>query len=172
MGSTTELARTDHDERTIVGVFDEETGARTAMQRLERAGMPPDRVGIVAGNVRQAREAAGAYSGQGALAGAMLGALLVAVTLVFGGAVVGRNPAAVVLAGVIVIIGLAFIGSLAGRARVFKREVYAALENDVAAGDVLVTVTCETPDAVDRTRALLERAGARDVRIEGTAEGL
>jgi heat induced stress protein YflT len=157
---------------TLVGVFDSEVAARKAIAALERAGMPPDRIGIVADNVRQAREVAGSYSPQGALAGAMLGALLVAGFVVFGGETMRSNPVAIAMGGFAIVGGLAFIGWLAGRARVFKEDEYAEVENEVEEGEVLVSVVCDMPEGADTTRALLERAGAREVKIEESAEGV
>jgi hypothetical protein len=164
-------ARPLRDSETIVGVFESEVAARNAIKMLERAGMPADRIGIVDRNVRQAREVAGSYSPQGALAGAMLGALLVAFFLVFGGDSV-RNPVAVAFGGVAIIGGLAFIGWLAGRAKVFKEREYEHLEEHAAEGEVLVSVVCDTAEGADVTRALLERAGAREIRVEESGEAV
>lgn len=158
--------------RTIVGAFPSAAAARRAVQTLERAGMPPDRIGVVSQNVRQAREVAGAYSPQGALAGAMLALLLIVGYVVIGGEPVQRNPAGIALGGAAVLIGFTVIGWLAGRARLFKEDEYADLEDDVALGQTLLSVVCETDDAVDRTRALLERAGAADVRLEEGGESV
>jgi hypothetical protein len=160
-----------HSE-TIVGVFDSDATARHAMASLEKAGMPPDRIGIVTGNVRQAREVAGSYSPRGAVVGALLGVVLVAGYLVFGGDTVRANIAGVAMAGFAIIGGLAFVGWLAGRARLFKQDEYAEAEDDVAQGDVLVAVVCDTPDGADATRALLERNGAREIRVEESGESV
>ena len=158
--------------QTLVAAFTTADAARDAVRRLERAGMPPDRIGTVMANVRQAREVAGSYSPQGALAGAMLGAILVASYVVFGGDAMRQNPAAVAMGGFAIIGGLAFIGWLGGRARVLKEDEYADAEDDVAAGETLVSVVCDTPDGADATRALLERAGAAEIRVEDSAEGV
>ena len=158
--------------RTVVGVFATEVAARKAMLTLERAGMPPDRIGVVEANVRQAREVAGSYSPQGALVGALIGVLLVGVYVVFGGEPIRQNPIGVALGGFAIIGGLVAIGWLAGRARVFKEDEYEGLEDDSAAGETIVSVVCDTPDGVDQTRAIIERAGATEVRIEGTGESV
>jgi hypothetical protein len=159
------------EAETIVGVFDSEVAARNAVKQLERAGMPPDRIGLVVGNVRQAREVAGSYSPQGALAGAMLGALLVAFFVVFGGDST-PNPVAVGLGGLAIIGGLAFIGWLAGRAKVFKEREYEHLEEHAQEGEILVSVVCDTPEGADVTRTVLTRAGAREIRLEESAEAV
>jgi hypothetical protein len=160
-----------HSE-TIVGVFDSEVAAQRAIAALERAGMPPDRIGIVVGNIRQAREVAGSYSPQGAVVGALVGLVLVAGYLVFGDDSVRANIAGVAMAGFAIIGGLAFIGWLAGRARVFKQDEYAEAEDEVAAGEILVSVVCDTPDGVDATRALLGRNGARKISVKESGESV
>ena len=157
---------------TIVGVFDKEAEAHNAMAMLERAGMPPDRIGIVAANVRQAREVAGSYSPQGAIIGALLGLLLVIAYAIFGGDAVRSNIAGVALGAFAIVGGLALIGWLAGRARLFKQDEYAQAEDEIASGEVLVSVVCDTPDGVDATRALLERNGAREVRMRDSGESV
>jgi len=155
---------------TVVGVFGSEDAAHDAVKMLEGSGMPPDRIGLVVGNVRQAREVAGAYSLPGALAGAAVGVLLVVAYLVLGGETVQQSAFAIALSGLIVVAALAAIGALAGRARVFKDAEYAELEDDVAAGDILVSVSCDTPEHADEVRAMLEHGRAVDVRLEGTTE--
>ena len=157
---------------TIVGVFSSGTSAREAARTLERAGFAPDRVGIVAGNVRQAREIAGSYSPQGALAGALLGALLAIAFVVFGGESVRQNPIAIVLGGAALIVAFAAIGWLAGRARVFKQDEYEEFEEHVEHGEVLLSVVCSTEDGAEQARVTLERAGATEIRVEKSGESV
>src|SRR6266511_3436025 len=127
---------------TVVGVFSNGSAARAATRALEVSGFPADRVGIVDDNVRNAREVAGSYSPQGALAGAMLGALLTAAVIVFGGESVRQSPGSIALGGIVLIIAFTAIGWLAGRARVFKQREYAEFEGAVEAGETLVSVVC------------------------------
>jgi hypothetical protein len=101
----------------------------------------------------------------------MLGALLTAAFIVFGGESVRQNPGSIALGGVVLVIAFTAIGWLAGRARVFKRDEYSSLENAVNAGETLVSVVCETADGVDQARAILERSGAVGVRSEESGEG-
>jgi len=164
--------RTVGEAHTINAVFDREEDARAAVRSLEHAGMPPDRIGVVTGNVRQAREVAGSFSPQGALAGAMLGAILVVAYVVFGGDQVRQNPVGIAMGAFAIIGGLAFIGWLAGRARVFKEDRYEHFEDESAMGEIIVSVVCETADGADTTRALLEKAGAREVRFEESGESV
>lgn len=164
--------RTVTGAHTVVGVFPSRAAARGAMRQLERDGMPPDRIGIVTNNVRQAREIAGSYSPQAALAGAMLGAILVVAYVAFGGDPIRQNPVGVALGAVAIIGGLTAIGWLAGRARVLKEDEYDTFEDPVEEGESLVTVVCETPEGADRTRAVLERANASEVRIEEGGESI
>jgi hypothetical protein len=162
--------RTLTGAETVVGVFSSGTAARAATRALEASGFPADRVGIVDDNVRNAREVAGSFSPQGALAGAMLGALLTAAFIVFGGESVRQNPGSIVLGGIVLVIAFTAIGWLAGRARVFKKDEYASFENAVDAGQTLVSVVCETADGADQARAILKRSGAVTVRREDSGE--
>jgi hypothetical protein len=162
--------RTLTGAETVVGVFSSGTAARAATRALEASGFPADRVGIVDDNVRNAREVAGSFSPQGALAGAMLGALLTAAFIVFGGESVRQSPGSIVLGGIVLVTAFTAIGWLAGRARIFKKDEYASFENAVDAGEVLVSVVCETADGVDQARAILKRSGAVTVRREDSGE--
>ena len=164
--------RTLTDAVTIVGVFASGTAAREAARRLERAGFAPDRIGLVADNVRQAREMAGSYSPQGALAGAMLGALLAVAFVIFGGESVRQNGVAIVLGGLALVVAFGAIGWLAGRARVFKQDEYEEFEDHVEHGEVLLSVVCSTEDGAEQARVMLERAGAAEVRVEKGGEAV
>ncbi len=153
---------------TVVGVFRNDDAARTALRQMDAAGFPPDRVGIVAGNVRQAREVAGSFSPTAAVIGAVIGAL---VGLGFGLASdMSVNGPAATVAGVAMfaMIG-AFIGALAGRAKGLKPHDYEKYERAVEMGDALVTIRC-TSSQQDQARRALQTAGATAVRIEDTPE--
>src|SRR5688572_25654020 len=145
-------------------------GARRAAGEIESAGFAPDRVGIVAGNVRQTREMAGSYSPQGALGGAVLGALLAVAFVVFGGESVRQTPVAIVLGGTALVVAFAAIGWLAGRARVFKQDQYEEFEEHVEHGEVLLSVVCSTENGAEQARVTLERAGATEIRVEKGSE--
>ena len=164
--------RTLTDAVTVVGAFSNGAAARDAARTLERAGFAPDRIGIVAGNVRQAREMAGSYSPQGALAGAMLGALLAVAYVVFGGESVRQNPVGIVLGGMALVVAFAAIGWLAGRARLFKQEEYEEFEEHVEQGEVLMSVVCSTENGAEQAKVMLERAGATDVKVEESSEAV
>ena len=164
-------ASTVTGSHTLNAVFDHVEDARAAVLALERAGMPPDRVGLVTENIRQAREVAGSYSPQGAIIGAIVGILLMAGYVVFGGEQM-RNPLAIAMGGFAIVGGLAAIGWLAGRARLFKQDRYEHFEDESAMGEILVSVVCDTPEGADTTRAMLERAGAREVRVEESGESV
>ena len=169
--ANTEYARTVLGGQTIVGSFADASGARAAIRMLEQRGFSPDRIGIIHDDPREAREPAGSYSPQGAIVGAVLGAILVAAFVIAGPEWI-RSPVAIALGGFALIVGLAGIGWLAGRARVCKAEAYDELEDDVEAGATLVSVVADTADGVDVARATLERGGATDVRISDTAESV
>jgi len=167
----TEYAHTVLEGRTIVGAFASAAEARAAIRSLEQRGFSPDRVGIIRDDPREAREPAGSYSPQGAIVGAVLGALLIAAFVIAGPEWV-RSPIAIALGGFSLIVGLAGIGWLAGRARVFKADEFDELEDEVEAGETLVSVVADTADGVDVARATLERGGATDIHIEDTAESV
>lgn len=157
---------------TMVGVFPNAASAREAAHALDVSGFAPDRVGIVAENVRNAREVAGSFSPQGALAGAILGALLVVAFVVFGGESVQQNPGSVALGALVLIVAFTAIGWLAGRARLFKKGEYEEFEEAVEVGDALVSVVCESENGADHARVILERAGAVAVRREESSEAV
>ena len=160
------------EPQTIVGAFPTEAKAELAVRELEAAGFPADHVSVITDNIRQAREVAGAYSPQGAIVGALIGVLLVGAFIVFGDDSIRANGLSVALGGAPIIGGLAFIGWLAGRARVWKDDEYEEVEDEVAEGEMLVSVLCGTPDSADQARAIFERIGAHDIRFEDTAEAV
>ena len=164
--------RTLTDAVTIVGVFPGDAKAREATSMLERAGFAPDRIGIVSDNVRQAREMAGSYSPQGALAGAMVGAILAVAYVIFGGDAVRQNPVGIVLGGGALVVAFAAIGWLAGRARVLKQDQYEEFEDHVERGEVLLSVTCSTENGAEQARAIMKRAGATESRREPSSEAV
>jgi hypothetical protein len=158
-------------EESVVGAFPDHESAGAAVRRLERAGIPPDQVGVVVGNVRQAREAAGSFSSAGAVVGAILGALVAVAFVLLGGETMRQNVVAIFLGAPALIVAFAAIGALAGRARVFRRSEYAHFERDVEKGEILVSVSGE-PSDLARARALLKDAGAIEIRREETGEAL
>ena len=158
--------------QTVVGVFPDVITARSAVRTLESSGFAADRIGMVNDDLRQAREVAGAYSPQGAIIGALFGVLLVGAFIVFGDDSIHANGLVVALGGAPIVGGLAFIGWLAGRARVWNDDEYEELEDDVESGEVLVSVVADTADGADEARAILERAGADQVRLEDTGESV
>jgi len=153
---------------TVVGVFKHDEAAQSALRQLDDAGFPADRVGIVAGNVRQAREVAGSFSPRVAIIGAIIGALVgLGLGLASGMSV---NTVAVTPLGMIMfaIVG-AFIGGLAGRGKALRSHDYEKYERVVDQGDALVTIRCAEGEQ-ERARTALTGAGATAVRVEGTAE--
>ena len=157
-------------ERNLVGVFADELAARRAATALDGAGFSPDHVGLVKGNVRQAREVEGSQSLTGVVAGAIAGALLTAAFVVLGGEPMRANGVAIALGAVIFIGAGAAIGALMGRGRVFRRAEFNRYEGAVSAGETLVTVRC-APDSMGRAREILQRSGAGTIREEDTPEG-
>jgi hypothetical protein len=165
------VATTQAQRHTVVGVFHDEERAREAAHRLDQAGFPPADVGVVAGNVRQAREAAGAFSMRGAIAGALIGFGVGVAFVLFGGPTMRDAGLAGVFGALLLAIPGFAVGALAGRARIFKAREYAKLERAVERGDALVTIVCEHDQCV-RAEDVMRRAGATAVRDEDTAESV
>jgi hypothetical protein len=158
-------------EESIVATFPDHERAVAAARALDDAGIPPDHVGVVAENVRQAREAAGSFSPLGAIVGALVGALLAVAFVVAGGETMRNNVVAIALGAPALIIAFGAIGALAGRAKLFQSKDYARYENEVASGDALVSVSGDTAELA-RAREVLKSRGAIKIRHEETGEAL
>ena|SRR2546423_1215003 len=156
-------------QESLVAAFPGQAAAVKAAAALDAAGIPPDHVGVVAGNVRQAREAAGSFSPAGAIGGALVGALLAVVFVIAGGETMRQSLVAIVLGGPVLILAFAAIGALAGRARLFQSRDYERYERAVDRGEALVTVS-GPPEMLARARRILEEHGALRFRREETGE--
>lgn len=155
---------------TVVGVFPSDDAARAALRRLDDAGFPADRVGVVANNVRQAREVAGSFSARTAVIGALIGAGVGLALALASGMSVNNAAAAPLGMAMFAMVG-AFIGMLAGRGKALKAHDYEKYQRVVDQGDALVTIRC-ADEARDQARSALTAAGATAVRVEGTAENV
>lgn len=158
-------------EESLVAAFASHEAAVGAAQALDAAGIPPDRVGVVADNVRQAREAAGSFSPAGAIGGAVLGALIAGMFVIFGGDTMRQNLVAILLGAPVLIIAFGAIGALAGRARLFQSRGYERYEDSVDRGEALITVS-GTPELLGRAKRILEEHGALRFRREATGEAI
>jgi len=158
-------------EESLVAAFPDKEAAVSAATALDAAGIPPDHVGVVAENVRQAREAAGSFSAAGAIGGAVLGALIAVIFIVAGGDTMRQNLVAIVLGAPVLILAFAAIGALVGRARLFQSDEYARFENAVDRGEALVTVSGR-PELLAKARRILEEHGALRFRREATGEAI
>ncbi len=158
-------------EESLVAAFPDREAAVAAATALDAAGIPPDHVGVVAENVRQAREAAGSFSAAGAIGGAVLGAVIAVIFVVAGGDAMRQNLVAIVLGAPALIFAFAAIGALAGRARLFQRDEYERFENAVDRGEALVTVS-GPPELLTKARRILEEHGALRFRREATGEAI
>jgi hypothetical protein len=165
-----EIKEQVHQE-SLVAAFPDREAAVSAATALDAAGIPPDRVGVVADNVRQAREAAGSFSPAGAIGGAVLGSLIVVIFVVAGGEAIRQNPVAIVLGAPALIVAFAAIGALVGRARLFQSSEYDRFERAVDRGEALVTVSGR-PELLAKARRILEEHGALRFRREETGEAI
>jgi len=158
-------------EESLVAAFRDQESAVQAATALDAAGIPPDHVGVVAENVRQAREAAGSFSAAGAIVGAIVGALLALGFVIVGGDEIRQNLVAIVIGAPILVFAFAAIGALAGRAKLFQSRKYVSYERAVERGEVLVTVS-GSPELLQRSRRILEQHGALRFRHEQTGEAI
>ena len=158
-------------EESLVAAFRDQESAVQAATALDAAGIPPDHVGVVAENVRQAREAAGSFSAAGAIVGAIVGALLALVFVIVGGDEIRQNLVAIVIGAPILVFAFAAIGALAGRAKLFQSRKYVSYERAVERGEVLVTVS-GSPELLQRSLRILEQHGALRFRHEQTGEAI
>jgi heat induced stress protein YflT len=158
-------------EESLVAAFPDHEAAVNAATALDAAGIPPDHVGIVAENVRQAREAAGSFSPAGAIAGALLGAVIAVIFVIAGGETMRQNLVAIMLGAPALILAFAAIGALAGRAKLFQSTEYERYERAVDRGEALVTVS-GPPELLTKARPILEEHGALRFRREATGEAI
>jgi hypothetical protein len=158
-------------EKSLVAAFRDHDAAVAAATALDSAGIPPDHVGVVAENVRQAREAAGSFSAAGAIAGAIIGALVAVAFVIAGGDAMRQNLVAIVLGAPALIFAFAGIGALVGRAKLFQSREYERYERAVDRGEALVTVS-GSPELLGRARRILEDHGALRFRREATGEAI
>jgi hypothetical protein len=158
-------------EESLVASFADHESAVAAARALDRAGVSPDHVGITAGNVRQAREAAGSFSAAGAIGGALVGAAIAVVFVVVGGEPIRQNLVGIVLGAPALVIAFGAIGALMGRAKLFQRTEYRGYEREVEHGEALVSVSGQGEELRRAAQVLRER-GALAIRREETGEAL
>jgi hypothetical protein len=158
-------------EESLVAAFPDHETAIAATTALDAAGIPPSQVGVVAGNVRQAREAAGSFSAAGAIGGAIVGVLVAIVFVLAGGETMRQNLVAIVIGAPALVFAFAAIGALVGRAKLLQGDRYESYEVAVDRGEALVTVS-GSPELLERARRILEEHGAIRLRREATGEAI
>src|SRR2546423_2186755 len=158
-------------EKSLVAAFPDHETAVAAATALDAAGIPPDHVGVVADNVRQAREAAGSFSGAGAIAGAIVGVFVALTFVLVGGDAIRQSLVAIVIGAPALVFAFAAIGALVGRAKPFPSGEYESYERAIDRGEALVTVS-GSPDLLERARRILEEHGAVRIRREETGEAI
>lgn len=147
----------------IVGVFHEPGAAFAALRRLDREGLPPQHVGLIAGDPELAGEAGGhSFPRAGAAGGFVLGLVVSALYVTVGGPSFHQNVPGVVLGGAFVSFGLAFIGTVLGRALYVHAPDHIEFEHAVQDGGAIVTIEC-AGDECDHARSVLRSAHADDV---------
>lgn len=159
------------EAESLVAAFPDHETAVSAATALDAAGIPPGQVGVVADNVRQAREAGGSFTAAGAIGGAVLGGIVAVLFVIAGGEPMRENLVAIVLGAPALVVAFAAIGALAGRARLFQSGRYEGYERAVERGEALVTVS-GPPELLARARRILEERGAVRFRREATGEAI
>ena len=155
---------------TLVGVFHATPDAYAALRRLDGVGLPPWDVGLVSGDPELASEIAShSYAWLGATAGLLLGLILGAVYVGFGGPGMRVNPVGIVIGAVFVAGGMGFIGFVFGRALVRRTSHASEYEHVVRDGGAIITVACISEEC-DRAREVLRTAGADEIVDEEYAE--
>jgi len=157
------------DDSNVIGELADEPTARVAVRMLEGAGYGPDQVAVITGNPRHARELPGSRSPQGALVGPIAAAVFYGALIAMGGPQMRESGVALAMGFVLFALAGAAIGRLAGRARVFVRDRAGTYERAEDAGDRLASVSVPHADRA-RAQRILQEAGARRVREEGTVE--
>jgi len=169
------------DPVTVVGVFDDRSGAERAIDELHRAGFSDDEIGFAVRGaesrpaVVHTESVTGSKAGEGAmggmLAGAGIGGLIAAgaAMLIPGlGPVVAGGILATVLGGAAM--GAAAGGVLGGLASMGVSDEEATYyETELSEGRILVIV--KTIGRYSEAREILRRAGAYDIddRTSGRA---
>ncbi len=162
----------DHAQRphTLVGVFHSTPEAYATLRRLDGAGLPPQDVGLVSGDGELAAEVGShSYALAGAAAGVLLGLLLGAVYVVFGGPGMRVNPVGIVIGAAFVAGGMGFIGFVFGRALVRRTSRGSDYEHVVNDGGAIITVAC-VPEECERARDVLMTSGADEIVDEDYTE--
>ena len=159
----------DAHSRNVIGIFADPHRARAAVRSLEDAGFSPDHIAVVAHDVRKAREVSASRSPQGAIAGAIVAAVVFGLFVWLGGPAMLSSGVALVMGLVVFLVAGVAIGALAGRGRVFVADRSERYEDAVEAGETLVSVHVNDAER-DRARGLLREAGALSVPEEGTVE--
>jgi uncharacterized membrane protein len=165
------------DRRTIIGAFADRENAEAALATLELAGLPRERVSLIARDDQVSltsgaaapvgERAAGALTGGllGGLAGLMVG--MSSVVLPGIGPIVGAGIILAALAGAG--IGAAAGGLLGALADVGVPEAEARdYETYLREGRLLLTVHAATDEEAQAAHATLEEAGGIAVRAYGT----
>jgi len=156
--------------RSIVGLFDDRTGAEAAVHDLTTAGFDPARLGVVMKDKQEMKEVAeehGTRSTEGAVTGGLLGGSAGAILAAVGALVIpGIGP---FISGGILATAVAggaagwLVGGLAGLG--VPKEEAEYYEGEVQQGRALVTVDAQGRES--EARAILLRNGAHDLKDRG-----
>lgn len=143
----------------IVGVFRSGLKAYGALRSLDRAGLPPQDVSLIAGEPELEAEArAKPHAPKGAVAGAAIGVVVGAAYVILGGAGLFADALGVML-GLSAAVACGIVGFYVGRIVARRRSRWRAYEDVLRDGGAIIEVTC-IPVVCDRAKNVLKNAGA------------
>jgi hypothetical protein len=158
-GSMATIARRPH---TVVATFRSGFNAYLALRRLDRAGLPPQDVALVAGEPELEAEAqARPHAPRAAIAGAALGVLIGAAYVIFGGSGLLADILGILL-GLAVATATGIVGFFVGRTLARRASRWSQYEHVVKDGGAIVTVACAA-ETCDRAKEVLKSSGAEMV---------
>ena len=165
--------------RSVVAVYRNHADAEEAVRRLERAGIPLQKISIIGRNFELREDMQGYYrpsdaalegAGFGAWVGGLFGLLMGFGLFVFpvAGTLIVLGPLAGMIAGAVSGAGLGALVSGLMALGIPKDEAL-KYQARLQAGEFLVTVT-GTPEEAARAREVLQNSGEPDLRTHGVPQ--
>lgn len=144
---------------TLIATFRSGLTAYVAMRRLDRAGVPPQHVSVVAGEPELEAEAKSLeHAPRGAVAGAAVGLLVGAAYVIFGRSGLLADFLGILL-GISVAVAIGIVGFFIGRTLARRASRWSEYEHVVKEGGAIVSVACAA-DVCDRAKEILQSSGA------------
>ena len=153
------MATITANPQTVVATFRSGFNAYVAVRRLDRAGVPPQHVALVAGEPELEAEARSfQHAPRGAIAGAAIGVLIGAAYVIFGGSGLLADFLGILL-GLAIATASGIVGFFIGRTFARRASRWSEYEHLVKKGGAIVSVACAA-DVCDRAKEILTSSGA------------